>query len=59
MDYILKERGFQGSKVVKNPPANAGHMGLILGQEDSLEKLTIWGLKYFINTNFTYFFLPF
>ena len=35
MDYILKERGFPGSKVVKNPTANAGHMGLILGWEIS------------------------
>ena len=56
MDDMLKERGFQGSKVVKNPLANAGHLGLILGREDPLEKLNIWGLKYFINTNFTYFF---
>ena len=59
MDDMLKERGFQGSKVVKNPLANAGHLGLILDREDPLEKLNIWGLKYFINTNFTYFFLPF
>ena len=28
---------YNGS-VVKNPPANAGDMGLILGWEDSLEK---------------------
>ena len=27
-----------GSTVVKNPPANAGDTGSILGQEDSLEK---------------------
>ena len=29
--------GFPGGLVVKNPPANAGDMGLI-SQEDSLEK---------------------
>ena len=29
---------FPGGSVVKNPPANAGDMGLILGQEDPLEK---------------------
>ena len=36
--YLL---GFAGDSVVKNPPANtgnAGDMGLILGQEDPLEK---------------------
>ena len=26
--------GFPGGPVVKNPPANAGNMGSILGQED-------------------------
>ena len=31
-------RGFPGGSVVKNPPANAGDMGLILGQEYLLEK---------------------
>ena len=30
--------GFPGSSTVKNPPANAGDTGLILGQEDPLEK---------------------
>ena len=29
--------GFPGGSVVKNPPANAGDVGLILGWEDSLE----------------------
>ena len=33
-----KERGFPGGSVVKNAPANAGDSGLILGQEDPLEK---------------------
>ena len=32
--------GFPGGSVVKNLPANAGNAGLILGQEDSLEKET-------------------
>ena len=31
-------KGFPGGTVVKNPPANAGDAGLILGQEDPLEK---------------------
>ena len=26
--------GFPGGSVVKNPPANAGYAGLILGQDD-------------------------
>jgi len=30
--------GFPGDLMVKNPPANAGDTGLILGLEDSLEK---------------------
>ena len=30
--------GFPGGSVVKNPPANTGHMGLTLGQEDLLDK---------------------
>ena len=30
--------GFPGGSVVKNPPANAGDMGLILGWEDALEE---------------------
>ena len=30
--------GFPGSSVLKNLPVNAGDMGLILGQEDPLEK---------------------
>ena len=29
---------FPGGPVVKNPPANAGDLGLILGWEDPLEK---------------------
>ena len=29
---------FLGDSVVKNPPANAGDVGLIQGQEDALEK---------------------
>ena len=31
-------RGFPGGSLVKNLPANAGDVGLILGLEDSLEK---------------------
>ena len=31
-------KGFPGGSVVKNLPANAGDAGLILGQEDPLEK---------------------
>ena len=30
--------GFPGGSVVRNPPANAGDMGLTLGQEYPLEK---------------------
>ena len=30
--------GFPGGSVVKNPPASAGDMGSILGQEDCLEE---------------------
>ena len=30
--------GFPGGSVLKNLPANAGDMGLILGGEDPLEK---------------------
>ena len=30
--------GFPGGSVVKNPPASAGDLGSILGQEDLLEK---------------------
>ena len=30
--------GFPGDPVVKNPPANAGDMGLIPGSEDPLEE---------------------
>ena len=30
--------GFPGGSVVKNPPANVGHSGSSLGQEDPLEK---------------------
>ena len=29
---IQNEWGFPGSSVVKNPPANAGDMGAVLGQ---------------------------
>ena len=32
------ETGFPGGSVVKNPPANAGDMGLIPGSGRSLEK---------------------
>ena len=31
----ISERGFPGGSVVKNPPANAGDMGLIPGSERS------------------------
>ena len=31
-------KGFPGGSVVKNPPANTGEVGLILGWEDPLEK---------------------
>ena len=31
----IKNRGFFGGPVVKNPPANAGDMGQFLVQEDS------------------------
>ena len=34
----LSISGFPGGSVVKNPPANAGDMGLIPGPEDPLEK---------------------
>ena len=35
----LKEYvGFPGSSVVKNPPANAGDLGLIPGRKDPLEE---------------------
>ena len=30
--------GFSGGSAVKNPPASAGDIGLILGWEDSLEE---------------------
>ena len=30
--------GFPGGSAVKNSPVNAGDVGLILGQEDPLEK---------------------
>ena len=30
--------GFPGGSVVKNPPANVGHSGSSLGQEDPLEE---------------------
>jgi len=30
--------GFPGSSVVKNPPANAGDLGLIPGRKDPLEE---------------------
>ena len=33
-----KNVSFPGALVVKNPPANAGDMGLVLGQEDPLEE---------------------
>ena len=31
-------RGIPGGSVVKNPPANAGDLGLIPGSEDPMEK---------------------
>ena len=34
----LKQGGFPGGTVVKNPPANAGDMGLIPCWEDPLEE---------------------
>ena len=38
--YIITmlTQGFPGDSGVKNPPANAGDLGLILAQEDALEK---------------------
>ena len=33
-------RGIPGGSVVKNPPANAGDLGLIPGSEDPLEEET-------------------
>ena len=33
-----KEKGFPGSSVFKNLPANSGDVGSIPGQEDPLEK---------------------
>jgi len=36
--FKASQVGFPGCSVVKNPPANAGDMGLILGQEYLLEK---------------------
>ena len=36
--YIYTHRGFPGGSVVKNSPANAGDMGLILSRKDLLEK---------------------
>ena len=34
----LRFRGFTCGSVIKNLPANAGDVGLILGQEDPLEE---------------------
>ena len=36
--WCIPEMGFPGGSVVKNPPANAGDLGSILGCEDSLEE---------------------
>ena len=37
VNYIAKSYvGFPGGSAVNNPPANAGHMGLIPGSEKSL-----------------------
>ena len=45
--------GFPGGSAVKNLPANAGEPGLILGQEDPLEKemathssILAWGIPW-------------
>ena len=35
---MLIRLGFSGGSVAKNPPANAGDVGSIPGQEDPLEK---------------------
>ena len=34
----LKFRGFTGGSLIKNLPADAGDVGLILGQDDPLEE---------------------
>ena len=39
-DVISNRTGFSGGSVVRNPPANAGDMGSVLGWEDPLEKGT-------------------
>ena len=50
--------GFPGGLVVKNLPANAGDMGLILGLEDPLEKemathssILAWGILWIEEPN--------
>ena len=35
---LVSQWGLSGVSVVKNPPANAGDVGLIPGSEDPLEK---------------------
>ena len=36
--WVTSILGFPGGSVVKNPPANAGDAGSILGQADPMEK---------------------
>ena len=36
--HLMLSRDFPGGSVIKNPPANAGDAGSILGREDPLEK---------------------
>ena len=38
VNQLYGNRGFPGGSVVKNPPANTGDMGLILGRGDTLGK---------------------
>ena len=35
---LWEAEGFPGGSVVKHPPASTGKVGMILGQEDPLEK---------------------
>ena len=36
--HLMLSRDFPGGSVIKNPPANAGDAGSILGREDPLEE---------------------
>ena len=38
VNQLYGNRGFPGDSVVKNPPANTGDMGSILGRGDTLGK---------------------